>query len=564
MAVTPPGSRFESLRKRAKTWLRALKNGDTAALERLRQTLPNHSLPPRLREVQLALAREEGFTSWNELKEHQAIEALVGDEKAPLLDVFLEHACIFTRVQDLSFKWKRAERIRTRRPDIATGSLHSAVVCGEVEHVRSLLEADPDAIRSTGGPQCWEPLLFACYGRLPNPRASERGLEMARVLLDAGADPNTYFVSDDEWKLRFSALCGAMGQGEMGQPEHPHADALARLLLERGADPNESQGLYNTHLVGDDTRWLELLFEYGLNAEAPINWHSQPADASKSGADKCASILDYLISGAAGNAHCRRLALLLKRGANPNARSIYDGNTCSQRAQLNGDREALRVLVEGGATVTPLEGHDAFVAAVRSGDRREAERAIGTHPEYLKVGDPLTEAAQRGERQAVRLFLELGVDPNAPSQHGHLALNNGCEDRRISVLLLRHGADPRGRAFGGTACGWAHHAGNQEMARFHAEQSRSLLDAATSGHVELARGLLKEEPGCVGDRSPLGNTVLHELNGELSLAEPLLHLLLEAGADPHAKNDAGETPTQRLERMGSDEVADLLDALTEV
>src|SRR4051794_35235605 len=40
--------------------------------------------------------------------------------------------------------------------------------------------------------------------------------------------------------LRFFALTGVMGDGEMGAPEHPGADELARLLLARGANPNDA------------------------------------------------------------------------------------------------------------------------------------------------------------------------------------------------------------------------------------------------------------------------------------------------------------------------------------
>jgi len=560
VADTLRPSGFDGLRKQAKGWLKALRSGDEGALRRLERLLPDHSHPPLLREVQQALARELGFPSWAALKEHHALEP-VGSDLAALCDLFLEHACIFTPPQDLPVKWQRAERIRARHPRIATSSIHAAVLCGEVEHVRALLRSNPALIASKGGPQQWEPLLFACYGRLPSERARERGLEVAELLLDAGADPNAYFVSLDEWRLRFTALTGAMGQGEMGQPEHPHALELARMLLDRGADPNDGQGLYNTHLVGDDTRWLELLFRYGLGPDDPIRWHADPADAPRSGADRCPAILDYLLSGAAGSGHVRRLALLLERGADPDARSIYDGKSCYERALVHGDREAVDLLLRHGATPTELEGHDAFVAAVRAGDRAGAERSLREHPEYRRIGDPLTEAARRGETPVVRLLLELGVDPNAPSRHGHRALHNACEQVEIARLLLHHGADPRARAFGGTACAWAWHAGNEAMARFHAEQSRSLLDAARSGHVALARELLGRDPASIEERSPDGNGPLHELTDDASLAEPLAALLLAHGADPELENDRGQTPAQRLEERGADEVADLLETM---
>ena len=58
----------------------------------------------------------------------------------------------------------------------------------------------------------------------------------------------------------FTALTGAFGEGEDGinQLPHPHRDALARLLLDSGADPNDGQTLYNRHFRENDDH-LKLL-----------------------------------------------------------------------------------------------------------------------------------------------------------------------------------------------------------------------------------------------------------------------------------------------------------------
>jgi len=556
-------TRYDQLRKQAKRWLRELKNGDPAARTRLELRLPRPSEPPVLREIQQALARELGFESWAALKEHHLLFS--GDDPGPetLAEVFLEHACIFTSPPDFPSKWRRAEQVRARHPELSTSTLHAAVVCGEVDHARTVLDSDPGAISRPGGPQRWEPILFACYGRLPNERARERALEMAALLLDRGANPNAHFVTNDDWRLRFTALTGALGQGEMGQPEHPRAEALARLLLDRGAEANDSQGLYNTHLVGDDTRWLELLSRYGLGPESPIQWHADPTDAEKSGSNRAPTIFGYLLAGAAKNGHVARLTWLLEHGADPDARSIYDGSSSYQHALIQGTSASIEALTRHGASIDELAGHDAFVAAARSGDRPQATALLESHPEYAQIGDPLTDAAQRGESNVVRTLLELGVDPNATSQHGHRALHNGCENRELASLLLQHGADPRSLAFGGTACEWALRAGNPELARFHAEQSRSLLDAARSGHVALAQTLLSEDPSCTHERDPNGNGAFHELTSDPELAEPLIRALLTHGGDPRARNDAGKTPAEHLEAGGADEVADVLEALSE-
>jgi len=48
---------------------------------------------------------------------------------------------------------------------------------------------------------------------------------------------------------RSTVLTGVIGQGEGDQPPHPHAASLSRLLIERGADPFDTQALYNTSLT---------------------------------------------------------------------------------------------------------------------------------------------------------------------------------------------------------------------------------------------------------------------------------------------------------------------------
>lgn len=523
---------FEALRKRAKRWLKAIKSGDAAAVAEFARWFPKASTPG-LREVQQALAREQGHASWAALKEHFETRTL---GQAELLDEFLTSACLSYANDDWPSKWRRASRILARHPELAHANIHAAAVSGELEEVRKLLSANPSLASAASGPQHWPPLLFVCYGRIANPAA----VEIATTLLDAGADPNSRFVMG-EGGYAFTALTGAIGQGELGQPEHPRALALARLLLERGARPGDSQALYNTHLVGDDPRWLEFLFEHGLDREG------------------AAGDLDYLIAQAASNGHVARLQSLLARGADPNARSKYNGRSCYQLAVVSGHMEIATLLVEHGAAVDPPEGRAAFIAACARNDAAEAKRLLEGHRAYLEHAQPLIDAASAGRADVVALFLELGVDPNGLGIHGHRALHVGCSHRAVTDVLFRYGADPRSRCFGGTVTGWARHHGDSELARHYAEKSRSLLDAAASGHVILARELIASEPTCLNERSPSGNGPLHEISDDFERAAELIELLLRAGADPTARNAAGQTPAERLEALGLDEIADLVE-----
>ena len=554
-------SASERLRKEAKRWLKALRAGDPAARARLERALAQPSATPGLREVQHALAREHGCASWAELKERAELDARASTDRAGLVDELLQSACIFSGgALDLPSKWRRAERIRARHPEIARASLPLAVICGELEHARELLRADPAAVARKAGPQQWEPLLLLCYNRIPHARAAETAVELATVLLDAGAEANSAFVTADDWRLRFSALTGVLGGGEMDAPEHPRALELAQLLLARGADPNDSQGLYDTCLHDDDVKWLELFARHGLDRSAGVNWHADLADAVKSGSDRAGTLFGYLLVAAAKNGHRARLRWLLEHGADPDARSLYTGLSAYQTALIAGEAALAEQLQRAGAHVEPLSGVFAFAAACMRGDQAEAARLLALEPGLLAHGDLLTEAVERRNAEAVRILLALGADPDRPDRHGRRPLHMACTHRALCQQLLAHGADANARSYGGTACGWALER-DLDMAGFLAEHSRSILDAVACGHLELTSALLAEQPARASERSPTGNTPLHVLPADAERAEPLIAQLLAHGADPSATNDDGRTAAEQLEASGRDETADLLAAL---
>src|SRR5512143_655942 len=60
---------FESFRKEAKRWLADLRRGNVAARERFEAAGGESAGQPSLRDVQLALARENGFAGWAALKD---------------------------------------------------------------------------------------------------------------------------------------------------------------------------------------------------------------------------------------------------------------------------------------------------------------------------------------------------------------------------------------------------------------------------------------------------------------------------------------------------------------
>ena len=129
-----------------------------------------------------------------------------------------------------------AEALLSAHPGIAGSNIWAAAVLGDEVAVRGLLAADPGCAVARGGPRDWDALTHLCFSRYLrlDPARSAGFVGAAEALLDAGASANTGFYSNDHDPPEFeSAIYGAAGVAH-----HPE---LTRLLLERGADPNDGE-----------------------------------------------------------------------------------------------------------------------------------------------------------------------------------------------------------------------------------------------------------------------------------------------------------------------------------
>ncbi len=151
---------LESLRKEAKSWLKALQAGEAPAVARLRNALPQHSGAPTLRAVQLALARERGFAGWSQLKESvQQAEAAQRDRRK-LADEMLRQM-IFHGDPAIG------AALLARHPELAEFDFYTAVATGRFAAVNQHLARDAAVASRAGGPLNWQPLLYLTYSRLP-------------------------------------------------------------------------------------------------------------------------------------------------------------------------------------------------------------------------------------------------------------------------------------------------------------------------------------------------------------------------------------------------------------
>jgi hypothetical protein len=121
-----------------------------------------------------------------------------------------------------------------RHPGLARHSLYTAIVSGDVEEVRRILTARPEAAKEPGGSRGWAPILYSTYTRFTHPATMANGADIARLLLDHGANVNDFYMAGDS---QYSTLVGAAGEGEQDSPRQPDAAALYQVLLERGAEP---------------------------------------------------------------------------------------------------------------------------------------------------------------------------------------------------------------------------------------------------------------------------------------------------------------------------------------
>ncbi|MET0620899.1 MAG: ankyrin repeat domain-containing protein [Thermoanaerobaculia bacterium] len=489
----PENPSLENLRHRAKGLLEEVRAGRPEALARIREFHPKGEAAAAalvLSGAQLVLARSYGFSSWPKLKRHvETIAPFRFDPTADVENAPGSAADTFVRLACLDYgRWQRSDLPKAQamveaEPAICASSIFAASAAGDVPAARAMLDRQPELARARGGPFGWEPLLYACYSRLgDSARRSTSTLEVARLLLERGADPNAGFL----WQGNlppFTALTGAFGEGEGGasQPAHPRRDELARLLLDAGADPNDGQTLYNRHFREEDGH-LRLLFEYGLSGDRGGPWYRRFSDRLTSPA----RLLVEELWSAARRGFAGRVRLLVEHGADVNMPGLRDGRTPYEAAVLAGNAGIAAYLRAHGAREVPLDPGDAFAAAVVSGRREEALSLLKKHP-----GLPgalglhgrmqlLQRAVEAAQLDGVRLMAELGFEISGITRHDGVGvslaatpLHNAAWIGNLPMvrLLIELGADPnlRDPNHDATPLGWAEYNGQTEVARYLAE-----------------------------------------------------------------------------------------------
>jgi ankyrin repeat protein len=444
---TPNSSRIpanlEQQRKLAKDLIRAARDGDPAALTRIRAVRPDAAAPPRslkLADAQLAVAREGGFESW---------PTLVADLQERDVKAFCDALCAgdIPRTQQLLASAHVRKRINDPMFDFGQRAAH--IAAKNATMLRTLIAAGADVNMKSD----WE---NGPYTVLDN--ADE---DTARFLMAHGAKLTPNVAARLGWLDELRTLVHADGAlvhargGDGQQPLHEaRTVAIADFLLDRGA--------------GVDVRC--------------IDHQSTPAQ--------------YALADRPDV--CRHL---LERGATPDifmAARLGDVRLATRLLDTDPECVAARINEPGYPPVPPFniycwsigfsmsphevalkfdhrDVHDLlaarsparvrFLNALVTADEHAANAVLAEDPSLLRSltrqdHAHLAQAIFDERFDAADLMLTLGFDPAAPGVDGGTALHAACwvgSVRMVERLLARGGVplDARDSTHKSTPLGWA-------------------------------------------------------------------------------------------------------------
>lgn len=330
----------------------------------------------------------------------------------------------------------RAEAILAAHPEIARRDIHTAAILGDDAAVRRFLALDASNATARRGPLGWDALTHLCFSKYLrlDPARSEGFVRAAKALLDSGANANTGFHDESHRpEPEFeSALYGAAGVA--------HHAALTRLLVERGADPNDAEVPYHAPET-DDNGALQVLVESGKLTEDSLatmllrkaDWHDYEGIKYllDHGADPNRMThwgITALHQAVRRDNACEILEALLDKGADPTLLSCRargnqtEGQSAISLAARRGRGDLLELFERRGFHIQ-LGGVEQLFAACARNDAASIRSFANREPQHVRElpaegGRFLAEFAGNGNTEGVRNLLDLGVAVGARFEDG--------------------------------------------------------------------------------------------------------------------------------------------------
>lgn len=400
----------------------------------------------------------------------------------------------------------------------ASKRLVAAARAGDVDGVRRLLAqgADPNAVdRIT-------PLMAAA-----TMFEKKQRLDIMRQLLAAGARVNDR-ADSGETALTFAV-------------RFRDADAI-HMLLDNGADPN----IVNQNGISPLLEAMRFGASKTQQLEMMQLLLTRGADPNVRGAG-----VGTPLSLAVRQYSLAMVKLLLDHRADPNLTDDIDATPLMRavsRQNLGPDTVTIvRILVDAGADVNAHDpsGNTPSSIAASTGNTAmlpllERLGAKDAHVDPTNRPSSLTKEVRAGHLAEVRLMLASGTDPNIADEKSWTPLHHAANSGKAEIVeaLVSAGARVNVRS----RKGWT-----------------PLSLAVLRRHTPIVRRLLAAGADVTGKNGAGDPLIISAAHFNLRISEPeIVQALLDAGADPNARDRDGLTPLMWAAAMGPPDLVALL------